>query len=85
MQYESYMDKEILYIDMDGIVANFNKAINALLPDLDLDVGQGYEERSKKLDQGVIEKNPYIFEEFEPIEGAIEAVEKLKDKYDVYF
>lgn len=76
--------KKILYIDMDGVIANFDKAINKIVPDLPLGDGHDYEIRSKMVDKIVTPLNQF-FQELEPIEGAIEAVEILKDKYDVYF
>lgn len=78
------MDKKILYIDMDGVVADFDKAITKLAPNIPLGDGPDYEVRSAMLDEIVI-KNPGFFEGLKPIEGAIEAIEELKDKYDVYF
>ena len=61
------MGKLTIYIDMDGVLANFEKAARELpagvsRPDLHLD-----------------------FSKFEPMPGAIEAVEKLIDMgHDVY-
>ena len=78
------MDKKILYIDMDGVIADFDKAIGVLLPGISMGDGEDYEKRSKMVDEAVA-KHPTIFEELEPIEGALEAIEILKNKFDIYF
>jgi len=78
------MDKKILYVDMDGVVADFDKAMNKLAPDLPLGDGDDYEIRSKIVDE-IVTKNPGFFEKLELINGALEAIEQLKDKYDIYF
>lgn len=74
----------ILYIDLDGVVANFDKEINRLCPNLFTGEGENYEERSK-LVEAVCEDNRNIFRYLEPISGAKEAVEALKDLYEIYF
>jgi 5'-nucleotidase len=64
--------KKILYIDMDGVLVNFQTGINKL----------SEEEKIKYKDQ---EKNaPHIFSKMEPIEGAIEAYKMLAERYDTY-
>lgn len=76
--------KKILYIDMDGVIADFDKAMNRIAPNLPLGDGPDYDVRSKMVDE-IVTPLDQFFQELEPIEGAIEAVELLKDKYDVYF
>ena len=76
--------KKILYIDMDGVIADFDKAMNKIAPNLPLGDGPDYDVRSKMVDEIVTPLNQF-FQGLEPMEGAIEAVELLKDKYDVYF
>jgi 5'-nucleotidase len=79
------MSKKILYLDMDGVIANFDKGIKDICPDLQTsDEYPDYESRSLKVDS-ICEANPDIFHNLEPIEGAIDAVNKLFDEFDVYF
>lgn len=71
---------------MDGVVADFDKAIAKIEPELETRDGPDYEERSKLVDAACL-KHPRIFLSLEPIPGAINAVKKLlkSDKYTVYF
>jgi len=67
--------KKIIYIDMDGVIADFNKGKdNHPLSNINL-----YKESPDKL--------PGLYESLEPIEGAIESVNILLDTphFDVYF
>ena len=67
--------RKIVYIDMDGVIADFNKA-RANHP---LSSTTPYKGRPDTI--------PGIYEDLEPIEGAIESVNILLDNpvYDVYF
>jgi len=78
--------KTIIYIDMDGVVADFDSAIKAFMPDLETGCGDNYEERAKLVD-AICAENPDIFHNLPPIEGAIEAVTELltDSDLDVYF
>ncbi len=76
--------KKILYIDMDGVVADFDKAMAELDPTLNIKEGDNWDERSKKVDE-ICMQNPMIFHTLEPIRGAITAIIKLNDHYEVYF
>lgn len=78
--------KKIVYIDMDGVCADFEKAIRTLCPELDVKDGADYEARSV-LVKKVCADNPDIFHNLEPIEGSIEAINALLDSpyYEVYF
>lgn len=78
------MNKKVLLIDMDGVVANFRKYIldNSTITAAEFD--SGTEEVSDRVDNFCI-ANPTIFEHLEPIEGAIESVTKLFEHYDIYF
>ena len=66
------MEKKRLYLDMDNVLVNFESGIRKLSHDI-------IEEFEGKLDEV-----PGIFSLMEPVEGAVEAVNKLKDKYDLY-
>lgn len=79
------MQKKILYLDMDGVVADFDSAINLHLPkERKIEDFKNEEERAAMV-RAVCESNPEIFQHLLPIDGAIEATKKLFDIYDVYF
>lgn len=79
------MQKKILYIDMDGVVADFDKGIKSHIPDLDTTCGgDDYEARHQQVEKLCIEK-PYIFLHLDPIPHAIEAVKSLMPHFDIYF
>lgn len=64
--------KKILYIDMDGVLVNFQSGIDKL----------SKEELEKFAGQ---EKNvPHIFSKMDPIDGAIDAYIQLAQKYNTY-
>jgi 5'(3')-deoxyribonucleotidase len=65
-------EKKILYIDMDGVLVNFQSGIDRLT-------------EAEKIEYKDQEKNvPHIFSKMKPIEGAIEAYKMLAEKYDTY-
>ena len=66
------MKKPIVYIDMDGVLADFKSALTKISPEL-IDEFAGQHDNI-----------PGIFSLMEPVLGAIEAVYALKDKYDLY-
>lgn len=79
------MRKKILYLDMDGVIADFDAAIKAICPDLETaDTFPDYETRADKVDE-IVEANPTLFNDLKPIEGGIEAVKYLFTIYEVYF
>ena len=79
------MRKKILYLDMDGVIADFDKAIKSFCPDLHTsDEYPDYEARSGMVN-AICEANPDIFHSLQPIDGAIAAVKILFELYDVYF
>src|ERR1043166_8970161 len=80
----SNISKKMLYIDMDGVTANFDKRMFELCPELDIAEGDNYEQRSKMVDIVLSDHEPF-FIELEPIDGAIDAINKLFDIYDTYF
>lgn len=77
------MSKKILYIDLDGVVADFDRAIEEHVGRLGLSY-ETPEERGKLVDK-ICEDHPNFFEDLEPINGAVDAVIKLFEIYDVYF
>ena len=66
------MEKKKLYFDMDGVLVNFQSGIDKLSDEV------------KKEYEGRLDEVPGIFALMEPIAGAIEAVHKLQEYYDVY-
>lgn len=79
------MNKKILYLDMDGVVADFEKRIGELEPELrNFKAHEDREELSKEIDR-ICYANPDIFHDLPPVEGALEAVKKLADYYDIFF
>lgn len=73
------MNKKILYIDLDGCIADFDGEIKKHYPNLEMLDG---EERSNKVDE-ICKLNPNIFHDLQPLPNAIESVKKLFDHYDV--
>lgn len=63
---------EILYLDMDGVLVDFESGINKL------DI------LSYNLYSGRFDECPNIFSLMDPMPGAIEAFHKLSEKFDVY-
>jgi len=66
------MRDKILYVDMDGVIVDFNSGISKL--------------SQEDLDQfhGKYDEVPHIFAKMDPIPNAIDAVLKLIDHYNVY-
>lgn len=74
------MKKRILYIDMDGVIADFDSAIQRHAPLFKTD---------PTIDQAIVdsicEENPRIFYGLDPLPDAIDSVKHLMDHYEVYF
>ena len=64
--------KPIVYIDMDGVLVDFESALTKVPPEL--------------LEKfvGEYDNIPGVFALMDPMPGALEAVDKLKEKYDLY-
>ncbi len=75
------MQKKILYVDMDGVVADFDKAIKKLCPDVHTG---DYESSADKVYELCI-ANPDIFQQLDPIPNSIMAVLALFPHFDIYF
>jgi 5'(3')-deoxyribonucleotidase len=69
------MSKKIVFVDMDGVLVNFEKAFIEYHK-----TTTGYLSELYQNDPDLI---PGIFREAEPIPGAIEAVKKLAHVYDI--
>lgn len=69
---ERCSNKKLLYVDMDNVLVNFKTGIDALNEDL------------KCRYVGCYDEAPNIFAKMQPNEGAIDAINCLKDKYDIY-
>ena len=65
-------NKKVLYVDMDNVLVNFQSGIDALNEDL------------KSRYAGCYDEVPNIFAKMQPNEGAIDVMNRLKDKYDIY-
>ena len=65
-------NKPIIYIDMDGVLVDFMSALTKV--------------SSEMIEKfaGEYDNIPGIFALMDPMPGALEAVDKLKDKYDLY-
>lgn len=66
------MEKKRLFFDMDNVLVDFKSGIDLL------------DESVKKDFEGHLDDVPGIFGLMKPVEGAIEAVHKLNEVYDVY-
>ena len=66
------MKKPIMYIDMDGVLVDFTSALTKV--------------PSEMLEKfaGEYDNIPGVFALMDPMPGALEAVDKLKEKYDLY-
>lgn len=70
------IEKEILWIDMDGVLANFEKGVE--MKTVDPFIREFYKSSPDRI--------PGIFRDLPPIEGAVDAVYQLHEsgKYDMY-
>ncbi len=64
--------KKIVYIDMDNVLVDFQSGIDQL------------EKQVKQEYEGRLDEVSNIFGLMKPLEGAIDAVQRLAKKYDVY-
>jgi 5'(3')-deoxyribonucleotidase len=64
--------KKRLYVDMDGVLVDFDSGVNRLSNAV-------YKQYS-----GKVKNAPGIYALMDPIPGAIDAVNRLREKYDVY-
>lgn len=66
------MSKKIIYLDMDNVVVDFQSGIDSLTTQEKITFSQRYDEV------------PHIFSKMKPMKGALKAIEKLNEKYDLY-
>ena len=66
------MEKKRIYFDMDNVLADFKSGLDKI------------DEQTKQKYEGHLDDIPGIFGLMNPMEGAIEAVNKLAEKYDVF-
>lgn len=73
-------NKPILFIDMDGVLVDFQSGLDQIPDDI----------KAQYADDGTDAHKPHyddisgIFELMKPIDGAIDAVHTLQQKYDLY-
>lgn len=67
------MEKKIMYLDMDGVLVDIFKACS-----------DKYGQESIPRIGDLLDEDPQLFYEAEPIPGAIEAFNKLVEIFDVY-
>lgn len=79
------LNKKILYIDLDGVIANFDKAIELVHPGIN--DSEAFTEKTQRasLIRKICSENPDIYHDLEPIPGAIEAVKELSQVFEIYF
>lgn len=77
------MTKPILFFDMDDVLVDFKSGINKLSEAEKQEYGEYYDPDGTK-HKAHYDDVPGIFAKMEPMPGAIEAVHKLAEKYDVY-
>ena len=61
-----------LFIDMDNVLVNFQSGIDRL------------DEKTRQEYEGHLDDVPGIFALMDPMPGAVEAVQKLRERYDLY-
>lgn len=66
------MNKKIVYLDMDGVLADFQGYVDSLSEEMLINYQGKYDTLSD------------IYRDVKPIDGAIEAFHKLSEKYDTY-
>lgn len=66
------MEKKRVYFDMDNVLVDFKSGLDKI------------DEQTKQKYEGHLDDIPGIFGLMNPMEGAIEAVNKLAEKYDVF-
>ena len=66
------MNKKRLYFDLDNVLVDFESGLNQI------------DELTKQNYEGCPDEIPGIFGLMRPVKGAIDAVHKLSERYDVF-
>lgn len=78
------MQKKILYIDMDGVIADFDKGLEFFDPEINIAYTDNELLRNRRVDE-ICETNDHIFHILPPVENAVVSVSALFKRYEVYF
>lgn len=76
------MRKPIIYVDLDGVVADLGKEMDKHIPDWRTTPDD--DKKDKQVNE-MCQNNPGIFLHLEPIIGAVDAVKELFRYFEVYF
>jgi len=74
--------KKIIYVDLDGTLADFDLELKKYHPDINTITN--HEERSSKVDKLVLSISTF-FEDLEPMKDSIESIHELSKNYEIYF
>lgn len=72
-------EKELLFVDMDGVLVDFYKGVKCFYPDFEL-----YQKDRQREITAELSCRDGFFTGLEPITGAIDAFHQLADIFDVY-
>lgn len=81
LRQKELMMKKILYVDMDGVIADFDAMIRILMPTFD---ELPEEERGSTVDR-LCQLHTRMFDDLPVIDGALEAIRDLSEDFDIYF
>ena len=77
------MRKRILYFDLDGVIVDLEKEVLKHYPGFnDLDIS---DQAKHDLFESICIKNPQVFKDAEPMDGAIDCIHQLFPLFDIYF
>lgn len=79
LDLEARMAKEIVYVDMDGVVVDFPYDVNDVDPSIRQECIKAWEQEERH--HSDVEG---LFATLKPVQGAAEAIHKLMEKYHVY-
>jgi 5'(3')-deoxyribonucleotidase len=77
-------NKKILYLDMDGVLADFEHTLYEMFPQL-VHYEKGSQELGTQIDTLCSTVGTRIFRNLKPLEFAVESYKILCDHYNVYF